>query len=153
MRVRCSQIDSDKTIMVTFKHDDKFQENSECSFQVYKLEKSTFYAGIQVNHYPLCYSTFSALAKSIGLRNDGRLDDRSYWISHVASISISLAIPLVYPRMISIHDLTTKALFTSVSILRLCKKGDPSGQLKNNLKPYEAPDSFHDLVFLLCVLG
>jgi protein transport protein SEC24 len=56
MRVRCSQglqvqdysgnfckrvptdidlpaIDSDKTIMVTFKHDDKFQENSECAFQ------------------------------------------------------------------------------------------------------------------------
>ena len=28
------QIDSDKTIMVTFKHDDKFQENSECAFQV-----------------------------------------------------------------------------------------------------------------------
>uniref|UniRef100_A0A453K5L5 Sec23/Sec24 trunk domain-containing protein n=1 Tax=Aegilops tauschii subsp. strangulata TaxID=200361 RepID=A0A453K5L5_AEGTS len=56
MRVRCSQglqvqdysgnfckrvptdidlpaIDSDKTIMVSFKHDDKFQENSECGFQ------------------------------------------------------------------------------------------------------------------------
>lgn len=28
------QIDSDKTIMVTFKHDDKFQEGSECAFQV-----------------------------------------------------------------------------------------------------------------------
>jgi hypothetical protein len=28
------QIDSDKAIMVTFKHDDKFQENSECAFQV-----------------------------------------------------------------------------------------------------------------------
>lgn len=28
------QIDSDKTIMVTFKHDDKLQENSECAFQV-----------------------------------------------------------------------------------------------------------------------
>lgn len=28
------QIDCDKTVMVTFKHDDKFQENSECGFQV-----------------------------------------------------------------------------------------------------------------------
>lgn len=28
------QIDSDKTIMVTFKHDDKFQEGAECGFQV-----------------------------------------------------------------------------------------------------------------------
>lgn len=29
------QMDSDKTIMVTFKHDDKFQEGAECGFQVY----------------------------------------------------------------------------------------------------------------------
>lgn len=28
------QIDSDKTVMVTFKHDDKLQENLECGFQV-----------------------------------------------------------------------------------------------------------------------
>jgi hypothetical protein len=28
------QIDSDKTVMVTFKHDDKLQENAECGFQV-----------------------------------------------------------------------------------------------------------------------
>jgi hypothetical protein len=28
------QIDSDKAVMVTFKHDDKLQENSECGFQV-----------------------------------------------------------------------------------------------------------------------
>lgn len=28
------QIDSDKTIMVTFKHDDKLQEGFECAFQV-----------------------------------------------------------------------------------------------------------------------
>ncbi len=28
------QIDCDKTIMVTFKHDDKFQDGLECSFQV-----------------------------------------------------------------------------------------------------------------------
>ena len=30
----CVQIDSDKTVMVTFKHDDKLQENAECGFQV-----------------------------------------------------------------------------------------------------------------------
>lgn len=28
------QVDCDKTIMVTFKHDDKFQEGTECAFQV-----------------------------------------------------------------------------------------------------------------------
>jgi hypothetical protein len=28
------QIDSDKTVMVTFRHDDKLQENQECGFQV-----------------------------------------------------------------------------------------------------------------------
>ncbi|ONK56215.1 uncharacterized protein A4U43_C10F5310 [Asparagus officinalis] len=49
-----------------------------------------------------------ALVKSIGLRNDGKLDDRSYWITRAASLSVSLAIPFVYPRMISIHDLTSK---------------------------------------------
>ncbi|XWS57646.1 hypothetical protein CRYUN_Cryun09bG0191300 [Craigia yunnanensis] len=66
MRVRCSQgievkeyqgnfckhiptdvdlpgIDSDKTIMVTLKHDDKLQDGSECAFQV----PSTFLAGYQ----------------------------------------------------------------------------------------------------------
>ncbi|WOL14443.1 protein transport protein Sec24-like [Canna indica] len=206
MRVRCSQglqvqeyfgnfckriptdidlpgIDSDKTIMVTFKHDDKFQENSECTFQC-ALLYSTVYGQRRIrvinlslpctsmlsnlfrsadldtqfacflkqaaNSIPvnpltqvreqitnLCinilhaYRKFCAtvsssgqlilpealkllplytlaLVKSIGLRNDGRLDDRSYWVSHVSSLSISLAIPLVYPRMISIHDLTTK---------------------------------------------
>ncbi|THU46580.1 hypothetical protein C4D60_Mb09t06430 [Musa balbisiana] len=177
------QIDSDKTIMVTFKHDDKFQENSECSFQcallyttVYGQRRirvmnlslpcttmlSSLFRSADLDTQFACFlkqaasmipvsplsqvheqitnlcinilhayrkfcATVSsagqlilpealkllplytlALAKSIGLRNDGRLDDRSYWISHVESISISLAIPLVYPRMISIHDLTTK---------------------------------------------
>lgn len=56
---------------------------------------------------PFCWPV-PALIKSIGLRNDGRLDDRSYWVSHVASLSILLAVPLVYPRMISLHDLTSK---------------------------------------------
>ncbi|KAF4370869.1 hypothetical protein G4B88_012669 [Cannabis sativa] len=49
-----------------------------------------------------------ALIKSTGLRNDGRMDDRSYWINYVSSISTPLAIPLVYPRMIAIHDLDLK---------------------------------------------
>ncbi|RWW82947.1 hypothetical protein BHE74_00008565 [Ensete ventricosum] len=93
----------------------------------------------------------SALAKSIGLRNDGRLDDRSYWVSLVTSLPISLAIPLVYPRMIPIHNLTAKLVLEqfdndvskklndivneirkqrcSYLRLRLCRKGDPSGQL------------------------
>ncbi|XP_017698115.3 protein transport protein Sec24-like At4g32640 [Phoenix dactylifera] len=206
MRVRCSQglqvqeysgnfckriptdidlpaIDCDKTIMVTFKHDDKFQEGSECGFQC-ALLYTTVYGQRRIRIINLslpCTSMLSnlfrsadldtqfacflkqaangvptsplsqvrdqitnlcinilhsyrkycatvsssgqlilpealkllplytlALVKSIGLRNDGRLDDRSYWISHVASLSISLAIPLVYPRMISIHDLASK---------------------------------------------
>lgn len=55
----------------------------------------------------LLFST-SALSKSAGLRKDGHVDDRSYWVSHVASLSVPLAIPLVYPRMISLHDLATK---------------------------------------------
>lgn len=50
----------------------------------------------------------SALIKSIGLRNEGRLDDRSYWISLVSSVSVLLAVPLVFPRLIPIHDLTSR---------------------------------------------
>ncbi|KAK6943082.1 Sec23/Sec24, helical domain [Dillenia turbinata] len=49
-----------------------------------------------------------ALIKSIGLRTEGRLDDRSFWINYVSSLSTPLAIPLVYPRMITIHDLDSK---------------------------------------------
>nr|XP_010929766.2 protein transport protein Sec24-like At4g32640 [Elaeis guineensis] len=206
MRVRCSQglqvqeysgsfckriptdidlpaIDCDKTIMVTFKHDDKFQEGSECAFQcavlyttVYGQRRiriinlslpctsmlSNLFRSADLDTQFACFlkqaangiptsplsqvrdqitnlcinilhsyrkycATVSssgqlilpealkllplytlALVKSIGLRNDGRLDDRSYWVSHVASLPISLAVPLVYPRMISIHDLVSK---------------------------------------------
>ncbi|KAM3255366.1 hypothetical protein ACQJBY_048591 [Aegilops geniculata] len=206
MRVRCSQglqaqdysgnfckrvptdidlpaIDSDKTIMVSFKHDDKFQENSECGFQcallyttVYgqrrirvinislpctsmlsnlfrcaDLEAQFTYVvkqaangipssslsqvrdqvtstciNILQSYRQYCASVSSsgqlilpealkllplytlALAKSIGLRNDGRLDDRSYWVSIVSSVSVSLAVPLVFPRMIALHDLTSR---------------------------------------------
>ncbi|OAY42146.1 protein transport protein Sec24-like At4g32640 [Manihot esculenta] len=46
-----------------------------------------------------------ALVKSTGLRIDGRIDDRSFWITYVSSVSTPLAIPLVHPRMIPIHDL------------------------------------------------
>ncbi|CAN6333808.1 unnamed protein product [Urochloa humidicola] len=206
MRVRCSQglqvqdyfgnfckrvptdidlpaIDSDKAIMVTFKHDDKLQENSECGFQCALLYTTVFgqrrirvinlslsctnmlsnlfrYADLEtqftyvvkqaangIPSVPLsqvrdqvtstcinilqsyrkyCASVSSsgqlilpealkllplytlALTKSVGLRNDGRLDDRSYWVSVVSSISVLLAIPLVFPRMIALHDLTSR---------------------------------------------
>jgi hypothetical protein len=37
------QVDSDKAIMVTFKHDDKLQENSECAFQVISSVKFAQY--------------------------------------------------------------------------------------------------------------
>ncbi|KAF6143798.1 hypothetical protein GIB67_016719 [Kingdonia uniflora] len=49
-----------------------------------------------------------ALIKSMGLRTDGRLDDRSYWISRAASLPTPLAVPLVYPTMMAIHDLLLK---------------------------------------------
>ena len=42
------------------------------------------------------------------------IDDRSYWITRVASISASLAIPLVYPRVFAIHNLTLKDMVNSV---------------------------------------
>ncbi|XP_039120781.1 protein transport protein Sec24-like At4g32640 isoform X1 [Dioscorea cayenensis subsp. rotundata] len=176
-------IDSDKTIMVTFKQDDKFQEGAECAFQcallyttvygqrrirvlnlsfpctnvlsnlfrsadldaqfAYLLKQAA--SGIPTSPLPqvqeqitnTCVNSLHsyrkfcatvspsgqlilpetlkllplytlALTKSIGLRHDGRLDDRSYWACHVASLPISLVVPLVYPRMIAIHDLTLK---------------------------------------------
>ncbi|XP_057528262.1 protein transport protein SEC24 B-like [Amaranthus tricolor] len=49
-----------------------------------------------------------ASTKSIGLRTDGRLDDRSFWMTYVSSVSAPLAIPWVYPRMIAVHDLCSK---------------------------------------------
>ncbi|KAL5204376.1 hypothetical protein ABZP36_009247 [Zizania latifolia] len=206
MRVRCSQglqvqdyfgnfckrvptdidlpsIDSDKTVMVTFKHDDKLQENSECGFQCALLYTTVFgqrrirvmnlslpctnmlsnlfrYADLETqfscflkqaangiatatllhlreeatntcinilqSYRKNCASVSSsgqlilpealkllplytlALIKSIGLRNEGRLDDRSYWLSLVSSVSVLLAVPMVFPRLIPIHDLTSR---------------------------------------------
>ncbi|XP_073159429.1 protein transport protein SEC24 C-like isoform X1 [Henckelia pumila] len=49
-----------------------------------------------------------ALVKSSGLRSDGRIDDRSFWINYVSPLPTPLVIPLVYPRMIAIHDLDEK---------------------------------------------
>lgn len=55
-----------------------------------------------------------ALIKSIGLRTDGRIDERSFWINYVFPLSVQLAVPLVYPRMISVHDLNSKETDGSV---------------------------------------
>ncbi|KAB2617882.1 transport protein Sec24-like [Pyrus ussuriensis x Pyrus communis] len=49
-----------------------------------------------------------ALIKSTGLRSDGKIDERPFWINHVSSPSVPLAVPLVYPRMVAIHDLESK---------------------------------------------
>ncbi|XP_077226651.1 protein transport protein SEC24 C-like [Tasmannia lanceolata] len=212
MRVRCSQglqlqeysgnfckriptdvdlpgIDCDKTIMVTFKHDDKFQEGSECAFQCALLYTTVYgqrrirvhtlslqcttvisnlfrsadldtqftcflkQAGNEIPTTPLyqireqitnlcinvlhsyrkfCATVSSsgqlilpeglkllplytlALVKSIGLRTDGRIDDRSYWVSHVSSLSTPLVVPLVYPRMMAIHNLVSKEADESI---------------------------------------
>lgn len=61
----------------------------------------------------------SALTKSVGLRTDGRVDDRSFWINYVSSLSTPLAIPLVYPRMISVHDLDAKVWWGYFSLTYL----------------------------------
>ncbi|XVF31201.1 hypothetical protein REPUB_Repub16aG0125100 [Reevesia pubescens] len=205
MRVRCSQgidvkeyhghfckriptdvdlpgIDSDKTIMVTLKHDGKLQDGSECAFQcallyttVYgqrRIRVSTlslpctrnltnlfratdldtqFVCSLKqvANEIPytplfqireqvtnicinnlLAYRKFCttatsgqiilpealkllplytlALTKSTGLRIDGRIDDRSFWINYVSHISTPSAICLVLPRMIAVHNLELK---------------------------------------------
>lgn len=206
MRVRCSQglqvqdysgnfhkgtptdldlpaIDCDKSVMVSFKHDEKLQDGSECCFQCALLYTTidgqrrirvmtlslpcttvlsnvfrgadldaqfTYFLKQAVQEAPtsplpqlrekmtnscvnilftyrkFCATASSsgqlilpealkllplytlALTKSVGLRSDVRTDDRCYWLAHVSSISTSLAIPTVYPRMFSIHDLSTK---------------------------------------------
>lgn len=55
-----------------------------------------------------------ALLKSTGLRTEGRIDDRSFWINYVSSLSTPLAVPLVYPRMMAIHDLESKEMDGSI---------------------------------------
>lgn len=208
MRVRCSQglqvqeyvgnfhrgtptdvdlpaIDCDKSVMVTFKHDEKLQDGSEFGFQCALLyttidgqrrirvttlslscttvlsnvfrgadldaqfayflkhaaqeapttplaqlrEKMTnSCVNILYTYRKFCATASSsgqlilpealkllplytlALTKSIGLRSDVRTDDRCYWLAHVLTTSTSLAIPTVYPRMFSIHDLSNKEI-------------------------------------------
>ncbi|KAJ4964766.1 hypothetical protein NE237_016615 [Protea cynaroides] len=75
-----------------------------------------------------------ALVKSIGLRTDGRIDDRSYWISRVSAISTPLAVPLVYPRLIAIHDLVSK---------------ETDGSLIPPPKPLSSDNITDDGIFLL----
>ena len=57
-----------------------------------------------------CLVIFLALTKSIGFRSDTRTDDRCYWLSRISSISLSLAIPTVYPRMFSIDEHSIKVV-------------------------------------------
>ncbi|EFJ27668.1 hypothetical protein SELMODRAFT_411850 [Selaginella moellendorffii] len=45
------------------------------------------------------------LTKSVGLRQDARVDERAYWLMRATSISASLGIPLVYPRKFSVHNI------------------------------------------------
>jgi protein transport protein SEC24 len=59
-----------------------------------------------------------ALIKSVGLRSEVRVDERSYWLNRVASLSASLAIPLVYPRMFALHNLPSKVVLSSIRFLR-----------------------------------
>ncbi|XP_024531752.1 protein transport protein Sec24-like At4g32640 [Selaginella moellendorffii] len=202
MRVRCSQgikvqdyfgsckrvttdvdlpaIDCDKSILVTFKHEDKFQEGADCCFQSALLYTTvdghrrirvstlsltctnvlsnlfkgadldaqftyllkTAAQGVPVSplsqvreqtigqcvqslfsYRKFCATASSsgqlilpeclkllplytlALTKSVGLRQDVRVDERAYWLMRATSISASLAIPLVYPRLFSVHNI------------------------------------------------
>jgi hypothetical protein len=59
----------------------------------------------------------AALTKSVGLRSEVRVDDRSYWLTRVASLSASLAIPLVYPRMFALHNLPSKVALSFIHLL------------------------------------
>lgn len=178
-------IDCDKSVMVTFKHDEKLQDGSEICFQCALLyttidgqrrirvttlslpcstvlsnvfrgadldaqfayflkhaaqeasttplgqlreKMTTMCVNILYTYRKFCATASSsgqlilpealkllplftlALTKSIGLRTDVRSDDRCYWLARALTISTSLAIPLVYPRMFAIHDLSNKEI-------------------------------------------
>ncbi|XP_043719729.1 protein transport protein Sec24-like At4g32640 isoform X2 [Telopea speciosissima] len=75
-----------------------------------------------------------ALVKSIGLRADGRIDDRSYWISRVSAISTPLVVPFVYPNLMAIHDLVSK---------------ETDGSLVPPSKPLSSDNITDDGIFLL----
>lgn len=130
------QIDCNKTILVTLKHDDKLQDGAECAFQAIEIP-STPLLQVQERVRNLCINTLLsyrkfcaavsstgqlilpealrllplytlALTKSIGLRTEQRTDDRSFWVSYVSYISTPLAVSLVHPRMLPINDLDRK---------------------------------------------
>ncbi|GFP82411.1 protein transport protein sec24-like at4g32640 [Phtheirospermum japonicum] len=163
-------IDCDKMIMVALKHDDKLQKGSECSFQCALLYTTVYgQRRIRVSTLSLpCTNMLSNLFRAADLdtqfacilkqallkstvRSDVKIDDRSYWINHISPLPTPLVIPLVYPRMIAIHDLDEKytlqeydnplskklnAIVNEIrrqrcSYLRLkfAKKGDPSGMI------------------------
>lgn len=46
-----------------------------------------------------------ALVKSVGLRTNTRLDERSQWLHRCGSMSVARAIPLLYPRLFSLRPL------------------------------------------------
>ncbi|GJP53569.1 hypothetical protein CLOM_g12724 [Closterium sp. NIES-68] len=50
-----------------------------------------------------------ALLKSLGLRGDMKVDERSAWLARVRSLSASLCVPLVYPRLFALHHLLRDA--------------------------------------------
>lgn len=52
--------------------------------------------------------SFPALLKSHGLSSDGRIDEKSFWLNYVSPLPTPSVIPLIYPRMIAIHDLDEK---------------------------------------------
>jgi protein transport protein SEC24 len=203
-------IDCDKTIMVTFKHDDKFQDNADCCFQSALLYTTTdgqrririntlslscttglshLFRGADLDaqftyflkqaaqdvpntpvvqlrdrmtgqcvtilytYRKFCATASSAgqlilpealkllplytmaLTKSVGLRTDVRIDERSYWLSRVASLSASMAIPLVYPRMFAIHNLQSK--------------DELGGAILPPVVPLSSENLDHDGIFLL----
>ncbi|EFJ22494.1 hypothetical protein SELMODRAFT_416300 [Selaginella moellendorffii] len=75
------------------------------------LEETLSFGSIKIVHHPYAIIKFEillntlALTKSVGLRQDARVDERAYWLMGATSISASLAIPLVYPRLFSIHNI------------------------------------------------
>ena len=59
--VSVMQIDSDKTIMVTLKHDDKLQDGSECAFQVPTNFSAVCQGVFNLHIAPLLCEAFSIL--------------------------------------------------------------------------------------------
>lgn len=73
--------------------------------------------GKWISSFLIIIILFPALVKSIGLRSDGRLDERSYWVTRATSISVPLAAPLVYPRLFAVHSLAAKVWTSSRPVI------------------------------------